>query len=107
MESNKRNTGKQQNSMEQEQTRHQEQREMRNQGEDRLEQETRNVSKTQPESKINPPEPSQDDPDRKWKNAQDEQQQFAEQPGVDKSDLKQHDDQGNPTLRNEDLEAEM
>lgn len=107
MESDKRNTGKQESSIQQEQERHREHREEKNHAAENLEKETRNVSKTQPESKINPPERSQDDPERKWKKAQDEQQQFAEQPGVDRSDLKQHDEQGNPTLRDEDLEAEM
>lgn len=91
MESTKRNAGKQQSDIKREQERHQEHRK----------------TKTQSQSKINPPENSQDSLQREWKKAQEEQQQFAEQPGVDKSDLKQHDERGNPTLRDEDLEAEM
>lgn len=87
------------------------------------EEETRDVRKTQPRSKINPPEETQEalvdgpagevdvesvdgpdgpkgveGPNRSWKKAQDEQQEFAKQPGIDETDLKQHDDQGNPAV---------
>lgn len=52
-------------------------------------------------------DPNQQQRQREWEEAQKHQQQNATRPGVDKSDLKQHDRQGNPTDRGEDLQAEQ
>lgn len=51
-------------------------------------------------------DPKEQQRQREWEEAQIHQEQYAERPGVDKSDLKQHDNQGNPTDRGEDFQAE-
>lgn len=42
---------------------------------------------------------------REWEEAQKKQQEYAKRPGVDESDLKQHDDEGNASNRGEDFQA--
>lgn len=48
-------------------------------------------------------DPEEQQVQRVWEEAKKKQQKRAERPGVDKQDLKQHDAQGNPTQRGEDI----
>lgn len=52
-------------------------------------------------------DPARQQQQREWEDSHKKMQEYAERPGVDESDLRQHDDQGNPTDRGEDLKGEM
>lgn len=51
-------------------------------------------------------DPSDQQRQRKWEEAQKSQQEYAKRPGIGENDLKQHDAQGNPTDRDENFFAE-
>lgn len=50
--------------------------------------------------------PKEQQRQREWEEAEKKQEENAIRPGIDKGDMKQHDNQGNPTDRDEDFRAE-